>query len=100
MTDNQGSQHNGESSTWEGRRRIMTKWLNKYYGVIFAVIGVALIAISYKFTLAPPDEALTAWTAWAAKYVALVVAAQKVWKISDVAIKGWAKHLGLKGYDG
>ena len=98
MNDSKDSQDSGGSNILEKYGRIMINWWSKYYAVIFAVIGIALIYISYKYTLVGPDDALTEWTAWAAKYVALVIAAQKVWKVSDVAIKGWAKHLNLEGY--
>lgn len=60
--------------------------LDKTYLAIIILIGIALIILGLNEKLSPPEAALTEWTEWAAKYVALTVAAQKIWKASDKLI--------------
>ena len=87
--------NNGASKKRINIGQKIMNWISKYYSLIFAAIGAFLIYVSFNYDLVPPDPALTAWVEWAAKYVALVVAAQKVWQVSDVAIRGWARRLGV-----
>jgi hypothetical protein len=62
------------------------------YFLIVALLGLILIIASLSnIKLDGPDSWLIEWTAWAAKYVALVIAAQKVWKFSDVLIARLAR---------
>ena len=65
---------------------------NLLFVVGAVVLGGMLIALSFNFEkLASPSTWLTDWTNWAAKYVALVVAAHSVIRLVDATasrIKG------------
>jgi len=56
-------------------------------------LALVLIALSYLFpNLDGPAGWLNAWTAWIAKYAALIIAAQKSWKLADTLnekLKEW-----------
>lgn len=56
-----------------------------YLGLVIG-IGILLVFFGLDETMPKPQPALTEWTEWAAKYVALVIAAQKIWKVSDKLI--------------
>lgn len=73
----------------------MIAWFTKNYVLIAVVIGIVLIGLSLRHDLDGPDPALIEWTEWATLYIALVVAAQKIWKVSDVAIAGLARRLDV-----
>lgn len=64
----------------------MKSW-DTVYAVIALIVGIVLILLSAsERTIEGPDAWLGEWTAWAAQYVALIIAAHKIWKLSDVLI--------------
>ena len=59
-------------------------WKENWYAwVALALFAILVLWSVFSDSLVGPSPALTEWTTWAAKYVALAIAAQKVWKISD-----------------
>ena len=58
--------------------------INVVFVIGAVVVGFVLIWLSSNFEdIAGPRQWLTDWTAWAAKYVALIVAARSVIKLVD-----------------
>ena len=57
------------------------------YAIAMLILGVILIlASAFGPNWHGPADWLTGYTTWAAKFVALVISAHKVWKLADVFI--------------
>ena len=60
---------------------------NNTYAIAMLILGIILIlASAFGSDWDGPADWLTGYTTWAAKYVALVISAHKIWKLADVFI--------------